>query len=202
MIKYPEMVHIKAFGVRRNRSPGAVSRSRSMRGHAGSISGRHFPALYPGERPGNYEYPEINEVDILLVEDNPYDAELTHRALKSKGLAHKLLTCSDGVEALDFLFGNGMYAGRNLTERPKVIFLDLKLPRVNGLEVLQRIKADERTRTIPVVILTSSQEELDIARSYDLGVNSYMVKPVDFDKFFQVVEELGLYWLLLNKVPN
>ncbi len=145
---------------------------------------------------------EINEVDILLVEDNPYDAELTHRALKSKGQAHKLLTCSDGVEALDFLFGNGVFAGRNLAERPKVIFLDLKLPRVNGLEVLQKIKADARTRTIPVVILTSSQEELDIARSYDLGVNSYMVKPVDFDKFFQVVEELGLYWLSLNKVPN
>jgi CheY-like chemotaxis protein len=145
---------------------------------------------------------EINEVDILLVEDNPYDAELTYRALQSKGLAHKLLTCADGVEALDFLFGNGMYTGRNLTERPKVILLDLKLPRVNGLEVLQRIKADDRTRTIPVVILTSSQEELDIVRSYDLGVNSYTVKPVDFEQFFQVVEELGLYWLLLNKVPN
>jgi two-component system response regulator len=149
-----------------------------------------------------YAMNEINEIDILLIEDNPYDAELTHRALRSKGLAHKLVTCTDGVEALDFLFGKGMYVGRNLTERPKVIFLDLKLPRVNGLEVLQRIKADERTRTIPVVILTSSQEEQDIARSYDLGVNSYMVKPVDFDKFFQVVEELGLYWLLLNKVPN
>ena len=145
---------------------------------------------------------EINEVDILLVEDNPYDAELTLRALRNKGLSDKMFTCPDGVEALDFLFGNGIYAGRNLAERPKVIFLDLKLPRVNGLEVLQRIKNDERTRTIPVVILTSSQEEMDIARSYDLGVNSYMVKPVDFDQFFQVVEELGLYWLLLNKVPN
>jgi len=145
---------------------------------------------------------EISEVDILLVEDNPYDAELTHRALKSKGLAAKLLTCSDGVEALDFLFGRGSYAGRNLAERPKVIFLDLKLPRINGLEVLQRIKSDDQTRTIPVVILTSSQEEQDIAKSYDLGVNSYTVKPVDFDKFFQVVEELGLYWLSLNKVPN
>jgi two-component system response regulator len=145
---------------------------------------------------------QINEVDILLVEDYPYDAELTLRALRNKGLSDKLVTCSDGVEALDFLFGNGIYAGRNLTERPKVIFLDLKLPRVNGLEVLQRIKNDSRTRTIPVVILTSSQEELDITRSYDLGVNSYMVKPVDFDQFFQVVEELGLYCLSLNKVPN
>ncbi len=148
------------------------------------------------------EITEINEVDILLVEDNPYDAELTLRALRNKGLSDKLVTCSDGVEALDFLFGNGIYAGRNLTERPKVIFLDLKLPRVNGLEVLQRIKNDARTRTIPVVILTSSQEDLDITRSYDLGVNSYMVKPVDFDQFFQVVEELGLYWLFLNKAPN
>lgn len=144
----------------------------------------------------------LNEIDILLVEDNPYDAELTLRALRSKGLADKLFTCHDGVEALDFLFGNGTYAGRNPSERPKVIFLDLKLPRINGLEVLQKIKADERTRTIPVVILTSSQEEMDIARSYDLGVNSYMVKPVDFDQFFQVVEQLGLYWLSLNKVPN
>ena len=106
------------------------------------------------------------------------------------------------MEALDFLFGSGIYAGRNLAERPKVIFLDLKLPRVNGPEVLQRIKTDERTRSIPVVILTSSKEELDIDRSYDLGVNSYMVKPVDIDKFFQVVEELGFYRLLLNKVPN
>ena len=108
----------------------------------------------------------------------------------------------DGVEALDFLFGSGIYARWNLAERPKVIFLDLKLPRVNGLETLQRIKTDERTRTIPVVILSSSKEELDIARSYDRGVNSCMVKPVDFDKFFQVVEELGFYRLLLNKVPN
>jgi two-component system, response regulator len=145
---------------------------------------------------------ELNEVEILLVEDNPYDAELTVRALKNKGLANKLLTFTDGVEALDFLFGTGEYAGRNLAVRPKVILLDLKLPRVSGLEVLQRVKGDERTKTIPVVIMTSSQEESDIVRGYDLGVNSYMVKPVDFDKFFQAVEDLGLYWLLLNKVPN
>ena len=145
---------------------------------------------------------EMSQVDILLVEDNPYDAELTHRVLKSKGLAKKLVTCSDGVEALDFLFGEGSYAGRNPAERPRVILLDLKLPRINGLEVLQRIKSDDRTRTIPVVILTSSQEERDIARSYDLGVNSYAVKPVEFDKFFQTVGELGCYWLSLNKVPD
>ncbi|MDO9070815.1 MAG: response regulator, partial [Deltaproteobacteria bacterium] len=100
------------------------------------------------------------------------------------------------------LFGTGVYVGRNLAARPKVIFLDLKLPRINGLEVLGKIRADERTKTIPVVILTSSQEESDIVRGYNLGVNSYMVKPVDFDKFFQAVEELGLYWLLLNKVPH
>jgi two-component system, response regulator len=143
-----------------------------------------------------------SEVEILLVEDNPYDAELTTRALRSKGLANKLLTFSDGVEALDFLFGTGVYVGRNLAERPKVILLDLKLPRINGLEVLEKIRDDARTRMIPVVILTSSQEESDIVRSYNLGVNSYMVKPVDFDKFFQAVEDLGLYWLLLNKVPD
>ena len=145
---------------------------------------------------------DCNEVQILLVEDNPYDAELTIRALKNRGLANKLLTCADGVEALDFLFGTGEYAGRDVMVRPKVILLDLKLPRINGLEVLEKIRADERTKTIPIVILTSSQEESDIVRGYNLGVNSYMVKPVDFDKFFQAVEKLGLYWLLLNKVPN
>lgn len=145
---------------------------------------------------------EFNEVEILLVEDNPYDAELTIRALKNKGLANKLLTFTDGVEALDFLFGTGAYEGRNVAVRPKVILLDLKLPRINGLEVLEKIRADARTKTIPVVIMTSSQEESDIVRGYNLGVNSYMVKPVDFDKFFQAVEDLGLYWLLLNKVPS
>ena len=106
------------------------------------------------------------------------------------------------MEALDFLFGTGEYAERNLAVRPKVILLDLKLPRMNGLEVLEKIRADHAHKTIPVVIMTSSQEESDIVNGYNLGVNSYMVKPVDFDKFFQAVEELGLYWLLLNKVPN
>jgi two-component system response regulator len=153
-------------------------------------------------REGERLLDKLNEVEILLVEDNPYDAELTLRALKNKGLANKLLTFPDGVEALDFLFGTGAYAGRNLAVRPKVVLLDLKLPRISGLEVLQRIKNDERTKTIPVVIMTSSQEESDIVRSYNLGVNSYMVKPVDFDKFFQAVEEMGLYWLLLNKIPS
>jgi CheY-like chemotaxis protein len=143
-----------------------------------------------------------HDAEILLVEDNPYDAELTLRALNSQGLANKVLTFPDGVEAMNFLFGEGIYAGRNLNERPKVIFLDLKLPRASGLEVLAKIKADERTRMIPVVILTSSQEESDILRSYKLGVNSYMVKPVDIDLFSQVVEESGLYWVLRNKVPS
>lgn len=146
--------------------------------------------------------PNLNEVEILLVEDNPYDAELTLRALGKTGLANRLITIPDGVEALDFLFGNGKYAGRNLALRPKVIFLDLKLPGASGMEVLAKIKSDARTRMIPVVILTSSQEESDILQSYNLGVNSYMVKPVDYDKFLQVMEELGFYWLLLNKVPN
>jgi two-component system response regulator len=144
---------------------------------------------------------DFAEVEILLVEDNPYDAELTLRALKSKGLANKVITFPDGVEALEFLFGKGKYEGRDPAMRPKVIFLDLKLPKMSGLEVLDKIRADARTKTIPVVILTSSQEESDIVKSYNLGVNSYLVKPVEFDKFFQAVEELGFYWLLMNKVP-
>jgi two-component system response regulator len=144
----------------------------------------------------------LDEVEILLVEDNPYDAELTFRALQERGLADKLLTCSNGVEALDFLSGSGRYAGRNLALRPKVIFLDLKLPQADGLEVLAKIRAEAGTRTIPVVILTSSQEETDIVKSYALGVNSYLVKPLEFDKFSQVVGELGSYWLLMNKVPH
>lgn len=156
-------------------------------------------------RPGwaeGIDLADFTEVEIVLVEDNPYDAELTLRALKNRGLANKVIVFPDGVEALEFLFGNGKFAGRDLTVRPKVIFLDLKLPKMNGLEVLGKIRAEERTKTIPVVILTSSQEESDIVKSYNLGVNSYLVKPVEFDKFFQAVEELGLYWLLMNKVPT
>jgi two-component system, response regulator len=143
----------------------------------------------------------LHEAEILLVEDNPYDAELTRRALAQRGLANKLLILSDGVDALDFLFGEGAFAGWRQVGLPKVIFLDLKLPRVNGLEVLARIKTDTRTKMIPVVILTSSQEESDIVSGYNLGVNSYLVKPVDFEKFLKTVEDLGLYWLFLNKVP-
>lgn len=140
-------------------------------------------------------------VEILLVEDNPRDVELTLRALKKHNLANKVHVVKDGAEALDFIFATGIYAERNINDQPKVILLDLKLPKVDGMEVLRRIRADERTKCIPVVVLTSSQEERDIVESYKLGVNSYIVKPVDFDKFLSTVQELGLYWLLLNKPP-
>jgi len=144
----------------------------------------------------------INEVEILLVEDNPTDAELTLRALKKRQLANKLFHVKDGAEALDFLFGTGAFTDRKVENPLKVILLDLKLPKVDGLEVLRRIKGDERMRVNPVVVLTSSKEERDVVESYRLGVNSYMVKPVDFDKFAQVVSELGMYWMLLNQPPS
>ena len=140
-------------------------------------------------------------VEILLVEDNPNDVELTLRALKRQNLANKVFVVRDGAEALEFLFATGAYAGRNVKNSPRVVFLDLKLPKVDGLEVLRRVKSDERTKVIPVVVLTSSREERDVVESYHLGVNSYIVKPVDFDKFIQAVSELGLYWGLLNQPP-
>ena len=140
-----------------------------------------------------------NGVEILLVEDNPQDVEMTLRALKKRNLANQVHVAKDGAEALDFLFGTGAYASRDMNHVPKVVLLDLKLPKVSGLEVLKKLKADERTRTIPVVVLTSSQEERDMVESYRLGVNSYIVKPVDFDKFVDSVGEIGLYWLLVNK---
>jgi CheY-like chemotaxis protein len=140
-------------------------------------------------------------VEILLVEDNPHDVEMTLRALKKHNLANKVQVVKDGAEALDYIFATGAYAERSIDDHPKVILLDLKLPKVDGMEVLRRIRADERTKCIPVVVLTSSQEERDIVESYKLGVNSYIVKPVDFDKFLSTVQELGLYWLLLNKPP-
>jgi two-component system response regulator len=146
--------------------------------------------------------PNPDAIEIILIEDNPHDAELVLRALKKHGLTNKLQLLQDGAEALDFIFGTGTYAGRDLNHRPKLILLDLKLPKVDGLEILRRLKGDERTRSIPVVVMTSSQEEKDIVESYSLGVNSYIVKPVDFDKFVQSVADLGLYWLLLNKVPG
>jgi len=141
------------------------------------------------------------EVEILLVEDNPTDVELTLRALKKNNLANKVYVATDGAEALDYLFATGVYKEREIDKKPKVILLDLKLPKVDGLEVLKKIKADERTRNIPVVVLTSSKEEQDRIESYNLGVNSYIVKPVDFEQFSKSVQELGLYWLLLNELP-
>jgi len=143
-----------------------------------------------------------NAFEILLVEDNPNDVELTLRALKKHHLANKVHVVKDGAEALDYIFAAGGYEMRDLNHRPKLILLDLKLPKVDGLEVLRRIKSDERTRTIPVVVLTSSREESDMVASYKLGVNSYIVKPVDFNKFIEAVGELGLYWLLLNEQPR
>jgi len=140
-------------------------------------------------------------IEILLVEDNPNDVKLTLRALEKHNLANKVHVVKDGEEALDYIFSKGNYSQRNDTEIPKVIFLDLKLPKINGLEVLKILKSDEKTRLIPVVVLTSSKEDRDIVESYKLGANSYIVKPVDFDKFFNSVADLGLYWLLLNESP-
>ncbi len=142
------------------------------------------------------------DVEILLVEDNPADAEFTIRALKKNNLANRLVTVTDGEEALDFIFARGAFSSRTVENGPKVILLDLKLPKVDGLEVLQAIKSDPRTKIFPVVVLTSSKEENDIVESYRLGVNSYIVKPVDFDKFIAAVRDLGLYWLLLNQPPT
>lgn len=141
-------------------------------------------------------------VDILLVEDTPNERELTHRALKQGDHSIKVFAVKDGEEALDFIFSRGDYAHRASEPPPRLVLLDLKLPKVNGLEVLQQIKANAKTRTIPVVILTSSQEDRDVAEGYKLGVNSYLVKPVDFDKFVQCVSKVGDYWLTCNRIPR
>jgi two-component system response regulator len=140
------------------------------------------------------------EVEILIVEDNLHDAELTIRALRKNNLANHVTHLIDGAEALDFLLGLGVYASRDVSNVPKVILLDLKMPKVSGLEVLTRIKAEEHTKLIPVVILTSSAEDPDVKRSYELGANSYIVKPVKFQDFAKVISELGMYWLVINKV--
>ena len=138
---------------------------------------------------------------ILLVEDNPDDELLTLRALRKNNVLNKVVVARDGVEALDFLFGTGRYSGRDTAVMPQLILLDLKLPKIDGLEVLKRLRADERTRLLPVVILTSSREEQDMLDGYGLGANSYVRKPVNFEQFVQAIEQLKLYWLILNEAP-
>lgn len=143
-----------------------------------------------------------NEIEILLVEDNPGDAEMTIRALRKNNLANNLMHVKDGAQALDFIFAQGEYANRSNKNLPKIVVLDLKMPKVNGIEVLRRIKNDERTRKMPVVVLTSSKEDPDVDECYRLGVNSYVVKPVEFDEFFKAVSDLGLYWMIVNQNPH
>jgi two-component system response regulator len=138
---------------------------------------------------------------ILVVEDNPDDEELTLRALRKNNIKNEVVVARDGVEALDFLFGTGAYGGRDVAALPQVVLLDLKLPKLDGMEVLRRIRADERTRLLPVVILTSSKEERDLIEGYRSGANSYVRKPVDFEEFMDAARQLGLYWLLLNEAP-
>jgi two-component system response regulator len=145
---------------------------------------------------------ETDAAELLLVEDNPQDLELALRALRKANLAGRVAIARDGSEALDYIFCEGTHAARSMANGPKVILLDLKLPKVDGLDVLRRLKQDSRTKTIPVVVLTSSKEQRDIVESYDLGVNSYIVKPVDFQRFTEAVSTLGLYWLMLNQPPK
>ncbi len=144
----------------------------------------------------------MNRKTLLLVEDNPDDELLTIRALRKHNLANEIVVARDGQEALDYLFGEGEYAAEEAPELPQVVLLDLKLPKVDGLQVLERMRAHPRTHAVPVVVLTSSNEERDIVRSYDLGANSYVRKPVDFDQFVEAARQLGLYWLLINEVPH
>ncbi len=141
-------------------------------------------------------------VEILLVEDNPQDLELAVRALRKAHLANNIQVARDGEEALDYIFAQGGFAGREISESPKVVLLDLKLPKIDGLTVLERIKGDPRTQMIPVVVMTSSKEHRDVAEAYNLGANSYIVKPVNFDNFIESVGKIGMYWLLLNESPH
>jgi two-component system response regulator len=144
----------------------------------------------------------VNSKTILLVEDNPDDEALTIRALKKNNIQNEVILTRNGVEALDYLFGTGAHSGRDLSVMPTLILLDLKLPKIDGLEVLRRIRADERTKLLSVVILTSSKEEKDLVEGYSLGANSYIRKPVDFSQFAEAIRELGLYWLVLNETPR
>jgi two-component system, response regulator len=145
---------------------------------------------------------KAHTIELLLVEDNPEDLELALRALRKANFSNRIHVARDGAEALDYIFCVGAFAGRDIADGPKVILLDLKLPKIDGLEVLKRIKADPRTAGIPVVVLTSSKEQSDMVESYHLGVNSYVVKPVNFERFAEAVQQLGMYWLLLNESPG
>jgi two-component system response regulator len=145
---------------------------------------------------------ETNEIEILLVEDNQDDLDMALRALRKANLTNRIQAVRDGAEALEFIFCEGAFAGRRFENPPKVILLDLKLPKIDGMDVLKRIKNDPRTKMIPVVILTSSKEQRDVIESYNLGVNSYVVKPVNFEQFAMAVQELGMYWLLHNQPPK
>jgi len=143
-----------------------------------------------------------SEIEILLVEDSIHDAEMTIRALRKSNISNKIIHLKDGALALDFLFGRKEYENRDTSNKPRIILLDLKMPKINGLEVLKAVKENELTKTIPVVVLTSSKEGPDIDRAYELGVNSYIVKPVDFDGFMKAIGEVGLYWMLINQPPT
>jgi two-component system response regulator len=145
---------------------------------------------------------ESSAVEILMVEDTPQDLELALRAFRKAKLTNQIQVARDGAEALDFIFCEGAYAARKMEDGPKVILLDLKLPKIDGLEVLRRVKGDPRTKLIPIVVLTSSKEQKDVVESYQLGVNSYIVKPVNFERFVAAVQDLGMYWLLLNHPPR
>jgi len=142
-----------------------------------------------------------SEVEILLVDDSPEDVELTIRALRRHKIANEIQVAEDGVEALDFLFCRGSYEGRAFTHPPKLVLLDLKLPKVNGLEVLQAMRADERTKLIPVVILTSSKEQRDLIKGYNFGANAFVQKPVDFEQFGEAIRQIGMFWMLINQAP-
>ncbi len=145
---------------------------------------------------------DLEQVEILLVEDNPQDAEMTLRALRRNNLANRVHWVKDGEEALEFMFRTGAYAARDPASTPKIVMLDIKMPKVDGIEVLRRLKADPQTRPVPVVVMTSSNEERDVVESYRLGVNSYIVKPVQFESFLETVAKIGLYWVLTNRVPQ